>query len=157
MTLKMYRHTFTVAAPLAQVAAFHQNAGSMAAITPPPIIVQMHAAPPQLANGAEMAFTLWLGPLPLRWLARIEKVTEPKTAGYASFVDRQIRGPFACWQHTHTFRAIDAYNTQVIDEVQAELHPQPWRRLVGMALWWGLPLLFAFRAWKTRRLLPVTA
>jgi hypothetical protein len=32
----------------------------MAAITPPPIIVKVHHAPPVLADGDEMDFTMWL-------------------------------------------------------------------------------------------------
>ncbi|MEZ4584038.1 MAG: hypothetical protein R3A10_20780 [Caldilineaceae bacterium] len=61
----------------------------MGAITPPPVIVRVHRAPELLGEGDEMDFTMWLGPLPIRWLARIEQVTP------VTFVDRQLRGPFA--------------------------------------------------------------
>lgn len=153
MTLRTYRHTFTVAAPLARVAAFHQDAGSMAAITPPPILVQMRRTPPQLENGAEMEFTLWLGPLPVPWLARIENVIAPGAGSEAGFVDRQLRGPFARWTHRHTFVPVDAGTTLVLDEVAAEIRRHPWWGPIGLGIWLGLPGLFAFRAWKTRRLL----
>ena len=39
-----YYHRFRVRASLARVAEFHSHAASMPAITPPPIIVQVHHA-----------------------------------------------------------------------------------------------------------------
>ncbi|MEZ4656833.1 MAG: hypothetical protein R2911_04620 [Caldilineaceae bacterium] len=142
-----YTHKFEVRAPLAAVADFHQRASSMAAITPPPIITQMHQAPATLADGAEMAFTLWLGPLPIRWRARIEQ------RGPHSFIDRQISGPFAKWVHQHTFHAVDTKRTIVMDEIEAELKPHLFWKIIGASMWLNLPILFAYRGWKTRRLL----
>lgn len=142
-----FHHRFTAPASLTDVAAFHRRAASMSAITPPPIIVQVHAAPPLLEEGDIMDFTLWLGPLPLRWLARIEQVTP------ISFVDRQVRGPFALWVHHHTFVPMGDHATVVIDEVEAVYRAHWFWRLVGGAMWLGMPALFAYRAWKTKRLL----
>ena len=101
----IFRHSFTVAAPLQAVAEFHAASTSMAAITPPPIIVKIRQAPAQLAEGDEMDFTMWLGPVPVRWLASIEQVSP------AGFTDRQVRGPFKCWQHRHSFVAVDEQTT----------------------------------------------
>jgi ligand-binding SRPBCC domain-containing protein len=145
----LYRHSFEVRAPQAAVAAFHQNPQSMGAITPPPIIVQMHSAPPRLTEGAQMDFTLWLGPLPIRWRAQIEQVTP------ISFVDRQLAGPFGSWRHLHTYVAIDAEKTLVLDNVQVELSRRWFWKLAGLGMWLSLPLLFAYRGWKTRRLLSI--
>jgi hypothetical protein len=94
-----------------------------------------------------MDFTMWLGPLPLRWQARFEDVTP------TSFVDRMVQGPMHTWRHHHSFVAIDVHTTDVVDEVEVQprLHPL-WGPLgLGMAL--NLPVLFAFRQWQTRRLL----
>jgi ligand-binding SRPBCC domain-containing protein len=94
-----------------------------------------------------MDFTMWLGPLPMRWLARIEAVSD------AGFTDRQLRGPFTEWIHRHIFRAVDKNTTDVMDEItfRLRLHPLWW--LVGLGMWFGLPVPFAFRAWKTKRML----
>lgn len=94
-----------------------------------------------------MDFTLWLGPVPIRWLARIEDVSP------TGFTDRQIRGPFQEWVHRHTFVSLDETATLVVDEIQLALHPHLWRALVGLGMWLSLPLLFAYRSWKTRRLI----
>jgi ligand-binding SRPBCC domain-containing protein len=142
-----YRHQFTVQAPQRAVADFHRRADSMGAITPPPVIVQVHSAPEVLVEGDKMDFTMWLGPLPIRWEAAIEQTTP------VSFVDRMVRGPFKSWKHLHTYIAIDDHATSVIDEVHAELSDQLFWRVVGLGMWINLPILFAFRGWKTRQLL----
>lgn len=143
----IYTHRFTVHAPLADVVTFHQRSDSMGAITPPPIGVQVHYAPPRLREGDQMDFTLWLGPIPLRWVARIEQTTP------ISFVDRQLRGPFDQWVHLHTFLPLDEQTTAVVDRVEAHLSQHWFWRLVGINMWLGLPILFAYRAWKTRQTL----
>jgi ligand-binding SRPBCC domain-containing protein len=142
-----YRHQFRVPASVERVAEFHANSASMAAITPPPIIVKVHHAPPILADGDEMDFTMWLGPLPVHWLARIEAVSA------AGFTDRQLRGPFTEWAHQHLFRAVDENTTDVMDEITFRLRLHPLWGPVGLGMWLGLPVLFAFRAWKTKRML----
>lgn len=141
----IFRHTFRVRAPLSDVACFHSNPASMAVITPPPVIVRFQQAPAQLGEGDEMRFTLWLGPLPLRWTARIEALSP------AGFTDCQVRGPFRAWIHRHTFLPLDDHVTEVRDELSAELKRHPVWGPVGLSMWLSLPLLFAFRAWKTRR------
>lgn len=145
--MMMYRHRFRVRAPLATVAAFHARSNSMAAITPPPIIVRAAPAPVVLGSGDRLDFTLWLGPLPVRWVAQIDNATQE------GFTDRQIRGPFAQWIHRHSYRSLDGDVTEVRDQVQASLRQHPFWGPVGLAMWIGMPLLFAYRGWRTRRLL----
>jgi ligand-binding SRPBCC domain-containing protein len=142
-----FRHRFIVKAPLAAVKHFHSRSSSMGAITPPPVFVQFHQAPAELDEGSEMRFTLWMGPIPIHWQAQIENVH----AG--GFDDRQLKGPFRFWVHHHTFIELDPQTTVVEDSVEAELHPNLFLRLVGFFMWLNMPLLFAYRGWKTRRLL----
>jgi ligand-binding SRPBCC domain-containing protein len=142
-----YAHRFRVKASLDQVVDFHRHAGSMAAITPFPIKAVIHAAPTVLTNDDEMDFTLWMGPLPIRWLARIEQSTP------TSFVDRQLRGPHKEWVHRHTFSSLPDGTVEVLDEVEVKLANQWFWRVLGFTMWINLPILFAFRSWKTRQLL----
>ena len=142
-----YQHRFRVKAPLIRVAEFHSRAASMAAITPPPILVRMRHTPAILAEGDEMDFTMWLGPLPVHWLAHIEGVSP------AGFSDRQLQGPFAEWVHHHTFVAVDEHTTDVLDEVTLRVRPHLLWGPVGLGMRLGLPLLFTFRAWKTKQVL----
>lgn len=94
-----------------------------------------------------MEFTLWLLVLPLHWVARIQQVSE------YGFTDVQVSGPFERWQHRHDFHPMDGYNTEIHDTVEASLSHRPIKWLIGLSMWVSLPLLFAYRGWKTRRLL----
>lgn len=118
----------------------------MGAITPPPVIVRVHHAPAILHTNDEMAFTLWVGPLPIHWVARIEEVTP------TGFVDRQLRGPFQTWIHRHTFHPVTAGVTEVIDEIEIALADAWLWKVVGWGMYLNLPILFAYRAWQTKRL-----
>jgi ligand-binding SRPBCC domain-containing protein len=100
-----------------------------------------------MGEGDELRFTLWLGPLPLRWAARIESISP------TGFIDRQVQGPFRLWVHRHTFLPLDDSTTEVRDEVTVELKRHLLWGLVGLSMWLSLPLLFAYRGWKTRRTL----
>jgi ligand-binding SRPBCC domain-containing protein len=142
-----YTHQFSVQAPMAVVIEFHARSNSMAAITPPPIIVRIHQAPPVLKNGDHMRFTLWLGPLPLHWTAQIE------TDSPESFIDRQVSGPFELWEHRHSFSIVGDGRVLVQDEVNAKLKSHPVWWLAGACMWLGMPVLFAYRGWKTKKLL----
>jgi ligand-binding SRPBCC domain-containing protein len=142
-----FRHTFQVRASVSKVAGFHTAAANMKAITPPLIPMRLHRAPSRLAEGDEMSFTMWLGAIPVRWVARFEDVTA------TGFVDRQQEGPFRSWQHRHSFIQVGQELTEVVDEVEARLRPHLLWGAAGLAMWLGLPALFAYRSWKTRHLL----
>jgi ligand-binding SRPBCC domain-containing protein len=146
-----FQHRFRVRASLAAVAQFHSQTASLAMLTPPPVIVRIHRAPTIQHTGDEVDFTMWFGPLPVRWLAQIEQVSD------TGFVDRQVRGPFRAWVHCHSFAPVDMATTEVIDEVQAELSSHWLWRIVGGCMWLTLPLLFAYRGWRTRHVLESTA
>jgi len=142
-----YHHKFQIKSPLTQAAEFHSRAASMPAITPPPMVVKLHNVPAILKEGDEMDFTLKLGPISIYWLARIEGVS------VNGFTDRQIKGPFKEWIHKHHFVEESDKITQVTDEVTLRLSSNPFWWMVGISMRIALPLLFAFRAWKTRVLL----
>jgi len=146
-----FHHSFVVKAPLEDVRDFHAQSASMGAITPPPVIVRVHSAPALLSEGDTMDFTMWLGPLPVRWVAKIEAVTP------TSFVDRMLRGPFNKWVHRHSFVAIDDGHTAVKDHVEVTLSSNPFWKVVGAFMWLNLPVLFAFRQFKTRSILQAAA
>jgi len=143
----IYRHAFTVRAPVEQVRAFHARPEALAAITPPPIRLQLHQAPGSIESGDRIRFTLWFGPLPVHWAARVENVTP------LGFADALEAGPFRGWVHRHGFRALGPRLTEVRDEIEIGLRPHLLWGPFGLGMVLGLPVLFAFRGWRTRRLL----
>ncbi len=142
-----FDHRFRVAAPLEAVREFHARSDGLGLLTPPPAIVRVTEAPDVLGEGDEMRFTIWFGPVPIRWRARIEQVDE------GGFVDRQLEGPFDSWVHTHAFEADGEDATWVIDRIEAAPSRRLPRALIAWGMWGSLRPLFAFRTWRTRRLL----
>jgi ligand-binding SRPBCC domain-containing protein len=85
--------------PRSEVFAFFADARNLEAITPP--WLSFHVSTPgeiAMTEGTLIGYRLRLHGVPLRWRTRID-VWEPD----ARFVDRQLRGPYRLWEHTHTF------------------------------------------------------
>ncbi len=137
-----YRHSFFVKAPLADVAEFHKETSALKALMPPPLSVRFNEVQP-LAEGSVADFTMGVGPVSVRWVAVHSEVTEMN-----GFVDTQKEGPFRSWRHRHTFQALDEGTTEVIDEIDAE-----YGSAISRFMWLNLPVLFAFRAWATKKAL----
>lgn len=139
-----FDYTFMVDAPLTAVSDFHHDTRVLKKLTPPPVFVQVHRYEP-LAEGSEAEFTMWFGPIPLRWLAIHANVSRN------GFTDTQVEGPLREWQHTHTFTAVGQNRTRISEHIQYR-HPRGWRGLLSRLLFSraGLFLLFTTRKWLTR-------
>jgi ligand-binding SRPBCC domain-containing protein len=142
-----FRHRFLVNRKQSDVFAFHRDPAALVGITPPPLILRLDGAAAPLGEGDRIRFTTWIGFVPVRWHARIEQVD---TSG---FTDRQLSGPFRAWVHRHDFIPISEDQTEVRDEIEFSIRTHIYWGMVGLMMACGLPMLFAYRAWKTRRLL----
>ncbi len=142
-----FETSFTVNAPLEAVAAFHADTSALKILNPPFIIVQLHRVDP-MADGSISEFTLWMGPMPIRWRAIHSDV------GPNGFTDSLDDGPMATWRHTHRFEAIDDYKTQIHEQIEYE-YLSGWRGLAPRILFGhlGLTALFTYRKWVTRHAL----
>lgn len=140
-----FNHSFTVDAPVEDVSAFHRDTGVLRQLTPLPIVAQVHAFEP-LAEGSVAHFTLWFGPMPVRWQAVHSDVTA------LGFTDTQVRGPLKSWRHTHRFTPLGDGRTRVDDHIVYE-HHAGWRGLASRLLFArpGLLYLFTMRKLLTRR------
>ena len=145
-TTQTFDHTFVLPASLAAVAAFHRDARALPRLTPPPIWVQLHRVDP-LGEGSIADFTLWFGPLPVRWVA-VHSQVDPRQG----FTDTQQSGPLKDWRHTHRFEAVDADTTRVSEHVDFQ-HHSGWRGWLSRLLYNrpALEFLFFYRGWVTRR------
>lgn len=141
----VFEHRFEVDAPLEAVRAFHGSPEALRVLSPPGTFLRLKQFGP-LEEGMVAAFRLWLGPVPIDWVARHEEVSAD------GFTDVMVEGPLARWAHRHAFEALGAERSAVLDRI-TYAHPAgvagAWTRLA-----FGRPALaslFAYRAWATRR------
>lgn len=97
---------------------FFSSAGNLSLITPPEMdfktLTQLDS--PDIYEGMIIDYRVkpLLG-IPVHWQTKISKVQKP-----FSFTDIQLKGPYRCWEHTHTF--IEKENGVLMkDEVKYEL------------------------------------
>ena len=138
-----FDYAFEVAAGAETVADFHADTRVLRRLTP--AYVRIHRFDP-LADGAVAEFTVWFGPIPIRWRARHRDV------GPTGFTDIQDRGPLQSWVHTHSFEATGPSTTRIAEHIEYEYRPG-WRGIPGRLFFGPLALraLFRYRAWRTRR------
>jgi ligand-binding SRPBCC domain-containing protein len=145
--MPVFDFRFTVDASLPAVCDFHHDTSALKRLTPPPTIVQLGDIQP-LGEGSVSTFTLWLGPLPLRWKAVHHNV------GPHGFTDVQVTGPAKKWEHTHTFTALTPHTTEIREHIEYE-HKRGLWGIVTRLLFArpNLYFMFTYRKWVTRRAL----
>lgn len=94
---------------------FHERPDSLQILTPPWQPVQIVRREGGLGIGAISEFRLWIGILPVSWVA-VHTACEPNRY----FVDEQKTGPMAFWRHRHQFETQGA-QTQLTDSIDYAL------------------------------------
>ena len=122
--------------PLDEVFAFFSNAANLEALTPPWLHFHILNPAVVIGAGARIDYRLKLHGLPLQWQSEISRWDPP-----SSFVDKQRKGPYRRWVHTHTFAA-ERGGTRVGDSVEFEV---PFAWLVGGFVMRDVEKIFAFR------------
>ncbi|MBM73879.1 MAG: TIGR01777 family protein [Proteobacteria bacterium] len=97
-----------------------------------------------ISKGALISIVLKKGPLKLNWTA---KHTDSDRGHF--FVDQQLSGPFAHWEHRHLFHSIDEQQSILEDQVSYKLPLKPVSRLMQPWVERQLRAMFAFRHIRT--------
>ena len=128
--------------------AFFADPANLLRITSPRVGLRLLTPPATLAAGAVLDFRVrWLG-LPLRWRAYVREYDPPYR-----FVDVQVRGPWARWEHRHLFLE-EAGGTWVEDRVTYRLPLGALGRLAhGALVHRQLRALWAYRQARLGELL----
>ena len=114
-----------VPTPIDETWEFFSNAANLGRITPRWLSFEILTPQPiEMGVGTLIDYRIRLRGIPMRWRTRIER-WEPGRC----FVDTQERGPFALWEHTHTFES-HADGTLLHDRVRFGL---PFGRVGAIA------------------------
>jgi ligand-binding SRPBCC domain-containing protein len=133
--------------PVEEVFHFFSRPENLQEITPSWLEFRMVKTPEVLTAGSLIHYRLrWHG-LPIRWTTEISQWNPPH-----GFVDREVSGPYALWNHEHWFVA-HAGGTTMRDRATYAL-PLGW---IGRMAQWAVVKrdvdgMFDFRAKAMRRL-----
>jgi ligand-binding SRPBCC domain-containing protein len=87
-----------LARPRPEVFALFADPRNLVRLTPPRLHLRLLTPLTQLATGVSLDFRVrWLG-IPLRWRSFVREYDPPHR-----FVDVQVVGPWARWEHRHLF------------------------------------------------------
>lgn len=84
---------------------FFSSAKNLAKITPPQMAFKIHTQLDNTEVYEGMIIDYTVSPLfgiPLKWQTEICQVDKPNL-----FIDRQLKGPYSIWEHTHRFKEKD--------------------------------------------------
>lgn len=103
--------------PIERAFEFYADASNLERITPPWLDFRITTPGAiEMRPGALIEYRLRFRGVPVRWRTRIEAWEPPH-----GFVDRQLRGPYALWEHTHSFAPDGAGAVLIGDRVRYAL------------------------------------
>lgn len=144
--MQKFQFSTLIDAPVQVVWGFHERSDVLELLTPPWQPMQVVRREGGLDVGAVSEFKIFLGPLPLRWLA-----VHTECIPNQLFIDKQQEGPFKYWLHRHLF-AQEGEKTRLTDSIEFTL-PGGW--LLEFFLSWlvkmQLEQMFRYRHQVTQR------
>ncbi len=115
-----------IAAPAEAVFAWHARPGALERLVPPWERVAVEERAGGIEDGARVVLRVGAGPLRLRWVAVHDQVVPGR-----QFCDRQERGPFRYWRHSHRFAPDGPAACQLEDDVEYALPLGPLGTMVA--------------------------
>ena len=141
-----FQFSTLINAPVEIVWNFHERQDILEILTPPWQPVQIVRREGGLDVGAITEFRIFLGPIPVRWIARHIECEQNHI-----FTDKQIEGPLQSWLHRHQFASKNG-QTRLTDTIEYEL---PGGQIAEFLLgWWvnsRLQEMFCYRHEVTKR------
>ena len=98
-----------------EVFAYHARPGAFRRLAPPWQRLKVLEESGDVTSG-RVVFDVWLGPVRRHWVAEMGSAMPGR-----QFVDRQLEGPFASWEHVHRFVPVDEGKSELLDHVEYHL------------------------------------
>ncbi|NJL11273.1 MAG: SRPBCC family protein [Calothrix sp. SM1_7_51] len=141
-----FKYSSVIDAPVEVVWKFHERSDILKILTPPWQPIQVVRRDGRLQIGSITEFRLFLGFLPLTWLARHTEYEE-----FRLFTDEQMSGPFEFWKHKHIFEP-EGEKTRLTDEIYFSLPGGDAADLMaGWLVQMQLDAMFRYRHQITKR------
>lgn len=144
LPIRKLNRTVFIPAPIEQVFDFFSLADNLNLITPPWLKFQIKTPGPiRMELNTSIDFALKINGIPIKWRSEITEWHPP-----GSFTDKQVKGPYAIWEHKHNFFAKD--NGTIMEDIITYsvpgfiFEPVVYTLFVG----WRLKKIFAFREAK---------
>jgi hypothetical protein len=102
--------------PVDELFAYYARPGAFERLTPPWQRLRVLEQSGGIRDGGRLVFEAALGPFKQRWVAEMHGYVEGR-----QFVDRQAKGPFAAWEHTHRFLPRGERSSELLDHVEYSL------------------------------------
>lgn len=141
MTTETFIRRSRIEAPAEEVFRWHARPGALERLTPPWAGVRVVERTGGLEDGARVVLDIPLGPTSVRWVAEHRDCVEGRR-----FRDVQVAGPFARWEHTHSFEPDGPNACYLEDRIDYALPLGTAGALVGGSFVRGmLEPMFAYR------------
>ena len=153
MTQPTFAHhlTFTLQLPgvtVQQLHDFHHRPDAFQLLSPPGSVRKVTGDIGPLHDGQRLVLHLRKFGLPLQWVALHSRVSPN------GFMDTQLSGPFAAWQHQHLFQPTPE-GCKLLDVIDFTLPLEPLSRIALPLVLADVREMFAYRHRVTREwLLP---
>jgi uncharacterized protein (TIGR01777 family) len=127
--MPLFTYRSEMPASSSDVFSWHGRPGAFERLVPPWEKLRIVEGDARLREGGKLTLELRKASRRIRWEAMIQHVREGE-----SFRDVQIDGPFARWEHTHSFKPVAGNRSLLEDEVDYELPLGILGRLLGGGL-----------------------
>jgi uncharacterized protein (TIGR01777 family) len=137
-----YKRTTRLPVPAAEAYRWHARPGALERLTPPWEEIEVLERTGGIEHaGSRVSLKTRIGPFRKRWVAEHREAIPGR-----GFLDFQVEGPFARWEHAHRFRAEGDGQCVLEDRIEYEL-PGGWlgRALGARMVEKRLERVFAYR------------
>ena len=110
----------------AEAFQWHERPGALDRLIPPWETVRVDKRGDGIQDGSVVELVQRLGPMHLRWVARHHDYQPGR-----SFVDTQVSGPFASWEHLHKFEAGEDGKGILTDHIEYQVPGGMVGKLLG--------------------------